>query len=322
MSVKDKVISVVAKGTSLFNKIPPHALVVGGVVGLVGAGVVACVVTPKFMARKEDYEDTVGLFKEARDELGENGVQQINHVDPNSGENFIIDYTRKDWTAAINKEHLGVVTGTIRIYAPALLLGSVSIAAILGGHHILRKRNAALVGAYKTLDTIYNRYRANVRNEYGEDVDQRMTMIRTVTEKEVTYETKSGKTKTKMEEEISFEFDDSGYSRVFGPNNPNWDGSSPHANMLFLNQTENFLRNKLYLDGVLFLNDVYRQLGFSRTAAGQAVGWTVDNEDMSDFSLGMMVPARTGGVAFPMSDNMQEGVWLNIEPEGVVVESL
>ncbi|MFR7639439.1 DUF6353 family protein [uncultured Allobaculum sp.] len=37
------------------------------------------------------------------------------------------------------------------------------------------------------------------------------------------------------------------------------------------------LNNKLHRDGFLFLNTVYRELGFDETKAGQVVGW-IDNK--------------------------------------------
>ena len=57
-------------------------------------------------------------------------------------------------------------------YAPALIIGTLSIAAILGSHKILKGRNIALASAYKALDVAYEEYRSRVREEYGEEKDR------------------------------------------------------------------------------------------------------------------------------------------------------
>ena len=50
----------------------------------------------------------------------------------------------------------------------------MSIAAIIGGHHILRKRNIALAAAYTAVDKGFKEYRGRVLERFGEEVDREL----------------------------------------------------------------------------------------------------------------------------------------------------
>lgn len=51
------------------------------------------------------------------------------------------------------------------------------------------------------------------------------------------------------------------------------------CNKAFLKCTENYLNDRLYAKGYLFLNEVYSALGVARTQLGQLVGWVYDPEN-------------------------------------------
>lgn len=46
-----------------------------------------------------------------------------------------------------------------KVYAPAIILGGLSITAILTSNNILRKRNIALAAAYTAVDKSFKEYR-------------------------------------------------------------------------------------------------------------------------------------------------------------------
>lgn len=63
----------------------------------------------------------------------------------------------------------------------------------------------------------------------------------------------------------------------------NW-SPDPEINALFITTMRNFCNDRLKAHGFLFLNEVYEQLGLSRTRQGQLVGWIyVDNNSGVDF---------------------------------------
>jgi len=47
----------------------------------------------------------------------------------------------------------------------------------------------------------------------------------------------------------------------------------PVMNTLFLRAVQNYLNNRLILEGFIFLNDVFDQLGMPKTSDGQIYGW-------------------------------------------------
>ena len=53
---------------------------------------------------------------------------------------------------------------------------------------------------------------------------------------------------------------------------PNW-SRNDESNLMFLRQMQHLFDLKLKLEGTVFLNDVYRMIGFPPTQEGQIVGW-------------------------------------------------
>ena len=69
------------------------------------------------------------------------------------------------------------------------------------------------------------------------------------------------------------------YSVVFCEGNSGWTRNA-ELNKVFLIQQQNYANDKLRLNGVLTLNEVYDMIGAPRTAYGQVAGW-VYTEDSS-----------------------------------------
>ena len=57
--------------------------------------------------------------------------------------------------------------------------------------------------------------------------------------------------------------------------NPNWEENSDY-NLFFLSGVQNYANDKLTVNKILFLNEVYEMLGLPKTKAGQMVGWIYD----------------------------------------------
>jgi hypothetical protein len=167
----------------------------------------------------------------------------------------------------------------VRLYAPAVIIGSCSIAMLTKSHDILVKRNAALTAAYTALDNGFREYRARVVAKYGEDEDRR---FRYGTEM-VEVPGKSGKS-TKVER--IGPYGASIYAMWFDQYNPNW-SKDPEYNKLFLRTQQSYLNDLLHSRGHLFLNEVYRELGFLHTQAGSVVGWILhpDNDNCIDLGI-------------------------------------
>ena len=65
---------------------------------------------------------------------------------------------------------------------------------------------------------------------------------------------------------------------IFDETNQAW-VKDPTGRKFFLLSVQNQLNNQLQTNGYLFLNDVYKALGFPETKAGQIVGWLYRPDD-------------------------------------------
>lgn len=252
----------IGRGGLVLKKYSPEILTVAGVIGTVGSTVLACKATLKVEDILDEAKKKSNLINAVHD--GEIEVDA--------------EYTDKDYSKDLLVNRTQTAVKLIKLYGPAITLGALSITAILGGQHILRKRNVAVMAAYKLCEESFNNYRSRVKDELGEEKDRQFYYG--ITEETVKEKVKSkdGKTKTVTKKvEKTPDHLCSQYARFFDEANPNWD-KSPEQNMYFLKMVQNQMNDKLQARGHVFLNEVYDALGFDRSEAGQFVGW-IRNRD-------------------------------------------
>lgn len=253
----------IGRGGLVLKKYSPEILTVAGVIGTVGSTVLACKATLKVEDILDEAKKKSNLINAVHD--GEIEVDA--------------EYTDKDYSKDLLVNRTQTAVKLIKLYGPAITLGALSITAILGGQHILRKRNVAVMAAYKLCEESFNNYRSRVKDELGEEKDRQFYYG--ITEETVKDKVKSkdGKTKTvtkKVEKAPDHLY--SQYARFFDEANINWD-KSPEQNMYFLKMVQNQMNDKLKARGHVFLNEVYDALGFDRSEAGQLVGWVWDKDN-------------------------------------------
>ena len=287
------------KGVTLFigrttlkiKKNSPEILMFAGIGGLVGAGYLACRATLKVETLLDEQTEKINTCN--------NAVEQYTDE----------QYSQVDYDHDIRIIKLQTAWGFVQLYGPAFTLGLTGIGCILGGHHIMKKRNVALIAAYKVIEESFSAYRKRVVDELGEGRDQHFmygTDYEEITEKVTDPET--GKTKkVKKNEQVLNGQQCSGYARLFCNPDDNPDGDitsqwSPRdnttgdINLMFARQKLNWMNEKLNAYGHVFLNDVYEELGFEPTKAGQVVGWIKKkgvNVGDDYISFGPMVEALT-----------------------------
>lgn len=252
----------IGRGGLVLKKYSPEILTAAGVIGTVGSTVLACKATLKVEDILDEAKKKSNLINAVHD--GEIEVDA--------------EYTDKDYSKDLLVNRTQTAVKLIKLYGPAISLGVLSITAILGGQHILRKRNVAVMAAYKLCEESFNNYRSRVKDELGEEKDRQFYYG--ITEETVKEKVKSkdGKTKTVTKKvEKTPDHLCSQYARFFDEANPNWD-KSPEQNMYFLKMVQNQMNDKLQARGHVFLNEVYDALGFERSEAGQFVGW-IRNRD-------------------------------------------
>ena len=262
-------VDILNKASRTFYKIgftlkkhSPIILAAAGTVGVVTSGVMACKATTKLSTILEEHEENVEKIHDYVDEHG-----------------YSEDYTEKDGKKDITIVYTQTGIKLVKLYAPAVALGTVSIAAMLGSNHILRKRNIALTAAYTTIERSFKSYRNRVIDRFGENLDEELLYNIKTKEVEETVVDEDGKEKTTKKTVDIIDINDiEDYSRLFYEGNPGWD-PDPRFTMMFLREQQRYANKLLKKRGYLFLNEVYKMLGFSIIPEGQYIGWIYDEEN-------------------------------------------
>ena len=245
------------------KKHAPELLLGAGIATGAACTVVACKKTLKL-------KETVEPYKEKLEDIRQRGEEDA-------------EYKVKEYRKDITKTYLQSAGQVAKLYSLPVALGGCSLACVLGGHHILKGRYAAMSAAYLGVNTAFNQYRGRVKNELGEDMDRHFrfgTEMKEITVDEVDPETgKTKKVKKKVETmDESVLNNRSIYATVFDAANPNW-SPYPEYNKTFLTILQSQFTDRLRMDGYLYLNDVLDALGFEKTLEGQVMGWIYNPND-------------------------------------------
>lgn len=250
-----------------FKKHSPEILAVVGVTGTIASGVLACRATLKVNDIVDEAKETIETIHDAVE----------NHRHTSDGEEYTEEVAKKDLTIVY------VQTGVkfVKLYGPAVALGIASIGCMIGSNHILRKRNIALAAAFKAVDTSFKEYRGRLIDKFGKDLDRELRFGIKAKEVEETVVDEDGKeTTVKKTVEVA---DPNATHSIYSI--PWYEGNAGYTknaelNKVFLIQQQNYANDKLKLNGILTLNEVYDMLGAHRTKYGQIAGW-VYTEDCS-----------------------------------------
>ena len=242
------------------KKHSPEILIVAGVVGTVASAVMACKATTKVN----------DILTDAKTQIG-----QVHEVAKTKSDIYSEEDSKKD--LAIIYAQTGVKL--VKLYAPSVILGTLSLTSIVSSHHILRKRNMALAAAYTAVDTSFKEYRGRVIDRFGEELDRELKYnIKAREIEEVSVNEKGEEEVTKRTVEVANPNEYSDYARFFDDGNIGWT-KDPETNLMFLRRQQDWANELLKAKGHLFLNEVYDMLGIPRTKAGQIVGWIYDEKN-------------------------------------------
>lgn len=314
-------LEIMNKMSRAFNKVgfelkkhSPEILITAGVVGVVTSAVMACKATTKVNAVLDGAKDDLDNIHT----FGEKGY--IPTPDGNKVE-YTQDEVKKDTTAVYVQTGLKLV----KLYAPSVVLGTLSLTGIIASNNILRKRNVALAAAYATVDKSFKEYRSRVAERLGEAVEREIKYNIKPQEIEEKVVDENGKEKTVTKTVNVVDPNDySEFSKIFDKLNPNWE-NTPEYNMLFLKAQQSYANDLLIAKGYLFLNDVYEMLGFPRTIAGQSVGWlydprNCDHEGDNFVSFGILDVHKRGSCDFV--NGYESAVILDFNVDGNILVSL
>lgn len=300
-SIKNFATSKAARQILLTQKHSPKILFAAGTVGVVTATVLACRATLQMADVLDEYEKNVALMGRVL----EKGIDQPEEVEK---------------VAAQQKIKTAVKIA--KLYAPAVGIGAVSIAALTGSHVILSKRNGAVMAAYAGLDRAYKEYRERVRQEFGEEVDNKFfSGAEDVTVEEILADGSVKKTK-KVEKVSDGVYGGSPYAVLFDEKSKFF-SREPGMNAQIVGMKQAWANDKLRAQGHLFLNEVHDMLGLPRTKAGACVGWVwrrENEEKTGDNYVSFGVFDGDSDIAQAFIDGDEKAIWLDFNVDGVILD--
>lgn len=250
------------------KKASPEILIITGVIGVVSSAVMACKATTKINDILEDAKETVNIIHEG---AKAGAIKEVAYNADDEKKDLLVVYTQ-------------TAVKLVKVYAPSVILGTLSLTAILSSHNILRQRNMALAAAYATIDKGFKEYRSRVTERFGSEVDKELRYnIKAMEIETKTIDENGNEVITKEIVKVANPNDFSDFAKVFDEYCPGWTKgedvkTGAEKNMRFLTAQQAFANTVLQKKGYLFLNEVYQMLGFEPTKAGFVVGWVYDDK--------------------------------------------
>ena len=242
-----------AKAKFKIGKHSPEILMVCGAVGAVTSAVMACKATLKVNDILAAHQSSVATIHDVQD--GKATIKE--------GTKYTEEDAKKDLTTVYVQTGMKLV----ELYAPAVILGTLSLGCMVGSNHILQKRN--------------ERFGERVQHEIEHGVKAVEVESKVVNE-------------DGTEEVVKSYIDEtdgvhSPYDLLFDEMVDTWEPDA-QINKNFLSMVQTHASNQLRTRGYLFLNEVYRMIGKYNNGQqiynpqGQIVGWLYDpnNESLSN----------------------------------------
>lgn len=305
----------------------PEIAIGAGIVSIVAGTVVACVATKKYSLildeAKEDLERVDEAVKEETEDEESNNE---------SGEKTeeAVTYSKEDAKKDKKAIYIYLAKKAVVNYAPSAALTILGIVLILWSHKIMKSRNLALTAAYTALQTAYTNYRNRVIKKEGEEADKYYKYGIKVEQKEVTKTNEETDTEETVLEEVEVIEKDyllgSPYARFFDETTTTEFVENDLDNLYnfnFLKGAQEMFNRWLRERGYVFLNEVYRYLGFEEIPEGQIVGWLDKGDGDGFIDIGIYNcydnPECAG---FMDSNGFQRKIVLDFNVDGPILNTL
>jgi len=291
MKIPDSLTRFASQQALVLKKHSPQILFGAGIAGVLTSSVLACRATLK-------VGDRLDLIKEEIDLIKQDTLQPyLSHRHVAEGDR------RRELTIVYAKGAFDIT----RLYMPALVIGAASIGALTGSHIVLQRRNTSLTAAYALVSKAFDEYRSRVREEVGENRE-----LELYHDGKITVVKRDG---IEIKELNRGSCAESMYSRVFDDSNRNWVPNA-ESNRLFLEANQAHFNTMLRVHKFVFLNDVYDNLGFPKTSAGQMVGWIYGSETGDNYiDFGIYEMSNTDFII-----NGDRSVYLDFNVDGVIYD--
>lgn len=297
-----KASSALGKVNIKLRKHSPELLIAAGVVGTVVSTVLACKATTKLSTILDESKGNIETIHKC-----ENYKEMEER------------YSQEDAKKDLAIVYIQTGVKIAKLYAPAVVLGTISIAGIVASNNILRKRNVALAAAYATVDKSFKEYRSRVVERFGDDVDKELRYnIKAKKIEEMIKDPESGKEKkSKTTVNVAAPTVDD-YARFFDKTCRHYE-ENMNYNLMLLRSQQQLANDKLVADGFLFLSDVYDMLGITRTKMSQSVGWIYKPDGNSNgdnfVDFGVMVVKRE-----TEDGGYEDAILMNFNVDGPILD--
>lgn len=308
--MKPKFSTLTTSATRAFHKAgfqlkkhSPEILVITGVIGTVVSAVMACKATTKLSTIVEKTKTDVDMIHEC-----------VNN--PEFADQYSVEDSKKDLTIVYAKTGVEIA----KLYAPAVIVGALSITSILTGHHILHKRNLATAAAFTAADTAFKQYRGRVVERLGEKMDKELLYnIKAKTIEETVVDEDGNETTVTKTVEVAEHKPSLGlYTYCFDETASCWQRDA-EDNKYFLLRQQDWANDLLKSRGYLFLNEVLDMLGIPRTRVGQAVGWMLNGDGDGYVDFGIFDIHKEANRSFV--NGLEKSIWLDFNVDGDILNN-
>lgn len=268
MMIKNVLTRTAGRTGLILAKHSPEILMGTGAVSIIASTVLACRATLKVESVLENAQEK---------------LDKINYAKENVSKE---EYSEKDYKKDLTVTYVQTGVDFVKLYGPAVTLGVVGIGCFFVSHNIMKKRNLALMAAYKVVEQSFADYRKRVVEEFGEEKDREFKYgVKTVKVEKETVDENGNVVKTEQELKVVTADGVSEYARYFDEASVHWNTTHEY-NLMFLRTTQKFANELLQARGHVFLNEVYDSLGLPRSTPGALVGWVRgQGDDYIDFGI-------------------------------------
>jgi len=188
------------------------------------------------------------------------------------------------------KNRILFILDTVRTVAPAAIVGAATITMIYFSNSISKKRLAAMGAAYATLQTAFDGYKRTMVEALGKESVEKILKPKLPNVGKSAEEILSSDNKS----DAAYVSDAvvnslkalSPYARIIAEESSTcWDPNEDYTSQN-LAAVQLWANRRLERKGHLFLNEVFDQLGLSRTREGAVVGWLKNGEGDGYVSFG------------------------------------
>lgn len=182
------------------------------------------------------------------------------------------------------------ILDTVRTVTPAAIVGAATITMIYFSNSISKKRLAAMGAAYATLQTAFDGYKRTMVEALGKESVEKILKPKLPNVGKSAEEILSSDNKSDAANVSDAVVNSlkalSPYARIIAEESSTcWDPNEDYTSQN-LAAVQLWANRRLERKGHLFLNEVFDQLGLSRTREGAVVGWLKNGEGDGYVSFG------------------------------------